>query len=68
MKEFDYRGYRVRYHCGAEWLAHVFKPGSSHVTPVTLKASLAEGEDALLKRARDRIDAEAPGNDGINTH
>ena len=33
MKELDYRGYRIRYHCGAEWLAHVFKPGSSGVTP-----------------------------------
>lgn len=58
MQETFYRGYRIRYHCVAEWFAHIYRPDSKTAMSGIIKASRQEGLDVLLSRARARIDQE----------
>jgi hypothetical protein len=56
MKEKQHRGWRIRYHCTGEWLAEVYRPGSLRAESELSVATVEEGEDALLQRARQKID------------
>jgi len=56
MKEKQHRGWRIRYHCTGEWLAEVYRPGSLMAENGRSVATLEEGEDVVLQRARQKID------------
>jgi len=59
MQETTYKGYRIKYHCVAEWFAHIYPPGFPlALGGPTITASRDEGEQVLLSRARERIDQE----------
>lgn len=59
MQETTYRGYRILYHCVAEWFAHIYRPGSNlAMGGPTITATREEGEQVLLSRVHARIDQE----------
>ena len=59
MQETEYKSYRIRYHCVAEWFALIFRLGSNlAMGGANITATVEEGEQVLLSRARARIDQE----------
>ncbi len=60
MKEVTYRGYSIRFHSTPlRWSAQVRRPGGYMILKDGfITATLDEGENILLERARARIDAE----------
>ena len=56
MKQTNYCGYRISFDCNAEWFALIYAPGAPFPMGDMPKASLQEGEQILLERARAAID------------
>jgi hypothetical protein len=63
MREEIYRGYSIRYDLRGTWTAQIRRPGGYVVMrDGFITATTDEGEQILLKRARERIDQEEKGN------
>jgi hypothetical protein len=57
MNETEYRGYRIRAYQTKKFFANIVAPGTNAVLRNIPTATLDEGEDVLLSRAKNMVDA-----------
>ncbi len=66
MSNETYRGYLISCQMGREWVAHIWPPNDPHELLPNPKATLGEGRDVVLTRARAIVDRELSDREAVS--
>jgi hypothetical protein len=66
MSNETYRGYLISCQMSRNWVAHIWPPNNPHELLPSPQATLGEGRDVVLTRARAIIDRELSDQEAIS--